>query len=137
MGKRRFVTVAMMFSLVALASTSTHEQRPLVPPSARCRHDGSELQPDRVRREAAVALARAINAVEGEQAQLTRRYQPLAALRGLPETPAGFELRFYSDAAGYMFALKDTLDSCRYAIFSDQSGLLYEKSARAAPQVAH
>ena len=135
MGKRRFVTVSMVFSLVALASTSTHEQ--VIPVSAQCRHDGSELQPDRLRREAALALARAINAVEGEQAQLTRRYQPLAALRGLPETPAGFELRFYSDAAGYMFALKDTLDSCRYAIFSDQSGLLYEKSARTAPQVAH
>jgi hypothetical protein len=122
--------------VVASALTTSSQGRQLIPSSAHCRHDSGELQPDRVRREAALALARAINSAEGMLAERTRTYHPLAALRDLPLVPAGFELKFYSDQAGYMFALKDTLDGCRYAVFSDQSGLLYEKAARSAPEVA-
>jgi hypothetical protein len=47
--------------------------------------------------------------------------------------PAGFELSFYSGDAGYIFSIKDRLDPCRYAIFSDEAGFIYEKSARTAP----
>jgi hypothetical protein len=138
---KRFLSVSLVFTF-ALASTSTHQQaapesRQVIPSAAHCRHEGPAQPSDSARRQAALVLARAINTAEGAQAQQTRRYQPLSELRNLPGVPAGFELRFYSDSAGYMFALKDTMDSCRYAIFSDQSGLLYEKSARTAPQLAH
>ena len=118
-------------------STASIAQRTPIPPGApQCRHDAPEQRADRVRREGALTLAKAINAAEGALAEQTRRYHPLAKLRALPEVPAGFELRFYSDDAGYMFAIKDTLDSCRYAVFSDQVGLLYEKSALTAPEIA-
>ena len=134
MKSRLLMGVSLMLSVAALTSSSTGEQ--IIPSSAHCRHDSLEQPLDRQRREAALALARAINTAEGLLVERTRTYHPLAALRHLPAVPVGFELKFYSDAAGYMFALKDTLDSCRYAVFSDQSGLLYEKAARTAPVVA-
>jgi len=31
-----------------------------------------------------------------------------------------------SDGATYKFSLKDTLDPCRFAFFSDQEGLIFE-----------
>jgi hypothetical protein len=134
MKPRHLTVVALLVSAAALTSSSSGEQ--IIPSSAHCRHDSLEQPMDRQRREAALAVARAINAAEGLLVERTRTYHPLTALRDLPTVPVGFELRFYSDSAGYMFALKDTLDSCRYAVFSDQSGLLYEKAARTAPVVA-
>jgi hypothetical protein len=83
-----------------------------------------------------VALAKALNTAEGEIVRRTRQYQPLSALPNLPPVPTGFSLKLYADRNGYMFALKDTLDSCRYAIFSDAAGLLYEQSGRATPIIA-
>jgi hypothetical protein len=134
MHKRRFFFLIIACCVLTRGHSATGAQ--LAPPLVQCRHEASELPADRLRREAALTLARAINTAQGTMAQQTRRYVPLAALKGLPPVPDGFELRLYTDAAGYMFAVKDTLDSCRYAVFSDQSGLLYEKSARQAPQIA-
>lgn len=134
MNRRLSFSLPLLLSVIALTPLSSGDQ--IVPTSAECRHGTSEPQLDRQRREAALAVAKAINARQGELAERTRRYHPLIALGKLPPVPAGFELRLYSDAQGYMFALKDTFDSCRFAIFSDESGLLYEKSARPAPVVA-
>lgn len=135
MHRRLLICAALVFTAVAHSSSSL-EQREVIPSAAYCRHDEAERPDDRARREAAVVLAKAIHAQQGGLAQRTRRYHPLTALGRLPAVPAGFELRLYHDVTGYVFSLKDTLDSCRFAIFSDESGLLYEKSARNAPIVA-
>lgn len=128
------VVAASATTLWFASPASSHAQFPSS--AIACRHDVSESQTDRTRREQAVALARAINAAEGVLSQQTRRYHPLADLPNLPQTPSGFQLRLYSDAAGYVFSIKDTLDPCSYGVFSDQAGLLYEKTPREAPLVA-
>jgi hypothetical protein len=101
-----------------------------------CRHHQRATQEDRARRAEALTLAKAINAAEAELVRRTRQYQPLERLQSLPAIPGGFELNLYADRAGYIFALKDTLDACRFAVFSDERGLLYEKSALDAPVMA-
>jgi hypothetical protein len=141
MVKRASVSlVVVILAAAGLSSFTQAERTPgsaeRTPGSVACRHDTSENELDRSRRMRAIAVARAINSAEGELAERTRRYHPLAALRNLPPVPNGFELRLYSDVDGYVFAIKDTLDACRYAIFSDQSGLLYEKAARTTPIIA-
>jgi hypothetical protein len=65
-----------------------------------------------------------------------RLYGALSQLRGVPPTPQGFELRLYTDGRGYVLSLKDTLDPCRYAIFSDEAGTLYEKTPLPAALIA-
>ena len=124
-------------SVVLLASLAAYGQgRGFMPILAgACRHDSSATPVDRMRRDQALALARAINQAEGLAAQRTREYQPLAALPGLPAAPVGFRVRLYVDDSGYMFSIKDDRDPCHYGIFSDENGRLYEMSPQ-VPQAA-
>ena len=101
-----------------------------------CLHDDGERPVDRDRREQALSLAKAVHEAEGTAAERARFYLPLSQLRGLPRTPRGFELRLYTDGHGYIMSLKDSLDPCRYGIFSDQAGILYEKAPLTAPLIA-
>jgi hypothetical protein len=101
-----------------------------------CRHQQGANQEDRARRAQALTLAKAINTAEAELVRRTRQYQPFESLRNLPVVPSGFQLNLYADRSGYIFAIKDTRDPCRFAVFSDASGLLYEKSALDAPVIA-
>ena len=128
------VVGASAMTLVIVSQSSPRAQLPSS--GIACLHDASESRADRTRREQAIALARAINASEGVLSQQSRRFHPLADLPNLPQTPSGFDLRLYSDGAGYVFSLKDTMDPCSYGVFSDQSGLLYEKTPRVAPLLA-
>jgi hypothetical protein len=134
MAKRAWLSIV----LLGTASTGTTATRVEQPSSVylKCRHDQSATEDDRVRRAQAVTLAKAINTAEAEMVRRTREYHPLANLNGLPAVPAGFKLSLYADRAGYMFAIKDTRDPCRFAVFSDSAGLLYEKSALSAPVIA-
>ena len=95
---------------------------------AACKHDQLSSTADRERRERAIRLAKAIHLAQASAVRITKRYQPLEALANLPEQPEDFELRLYVGDKGYVFSLKDTRDPCRFGIFSDQSGFLYEKS---------
>jgi hypothetical protein len=128
------------FCIVLLAVTSMQGAVPLtrqVPPSVTsCRHDAHATDADRQRRAQALTLAKAIVAAEADVVRRTRQYHPVQSLGTLPPVPSGFALKLFADRDDYVFALKDTLDPCRYAIFSDSAGLLYEKSARAAPVIA-
>jgi hypothetical protein len=54
--------------------------------------------------------------------------KPLSQLGPLPETPSGFVVRLHTDGEGYIFSIKDDRDACRYGVFSDQQGTLYEAS---------
>lgn len=101
-----------------------------------CRHHESAQQADRARRAGALALAKAINAAQADRVQRTGTYQPVERLGTLPPVPKGFDLSLFADRTGYLFALKDTQDPCSFAVFSDERGLLYEKSALDAPAVA-
>jgi hypothetical protein len=138
--RRHLMEISMTKHVVAallVASTSTLTWTPKVSAQLRlaviaCRHDCTEMASDKGRREQALALARAINAAEGQIADRTRNYVPLAQLGNLPPTPNGFELRLYFDGNNYAFSIKDRLDMCSYGVFSDQDGLLYEKTPQDA-----
>jgi hypothetical protein len=92
-----------------------------------CLHLQTETAEDRTRREQAFQFARRLNAAQhmllpGPQGQ---RYRQPDELRNLPPVPPGFQLQFLSDGRTYTFSLKDTRDKCRFAVFSDQDGLVY------------
>jgi len=123
--------VAVSGVLLASLAADGQQGRTGLPLVGACRHDSSATDADRMRRDQALALARAINQAEGLAAQRTRVYQPLASLPNLPQAPVGFRVRLYVDESGYMFSIKDERDPCHYGIFSDENGRLYEMS----PQV--
>lgn len=130
---RRYAGLVLAAGVVAWLSMWVADGRGQIgaPIVGACRHDDAAAQADRVRREQALALARAINRAEGLAAERTRQYQPLSVLQDLPPTPQGFRLRLQADASGYIFSIKDERDPCRYGVFSDEEGRLYESS----PQV--
>lgn len=100
--------------------------------SQTCLHGANEAPAQRVRRDAAIQLATRINLAETMPIGpgLRNRYRPLADLMNIPPTPAGFELQFHTDGNTYSFSIKDRMDPCRYAVFSDQDKVLYEAIAR-------
>ena len=55
-----------------------------------------------------------------------RVYVPVTELIPAPTVPDGFTLTLVTDGKSYTFSLKDTLDPCRFAYFSDQDGIIYD-----------
>ncbi len=121
----------------AIPSAMPVEQREqLVGSLPECRHGQGATPEDQGRSAQALKVARAITAVQSASVRRTGQYQPLAKLGNLPALPTAFELNLLADGSAYIFALKDTQDPCWFAVFSDQRGLLYEKSALNAPVIA-
>jgi hypothetical protein len=105
-----------------------------------CLHGPTEQANQRARREQALKMAQQINQAEhGGPAVLPsqprREYRPFAELPNMPPTPAGFRLQFHTDGATYTFSLKDTLDRCEFAIFSDQDQGLYQATPRSGARL--
>ncbi len=129
------MTLKSGFVLAVMAATSIgwtgREQQ--IPVS--CRHD-RPTSVDKARRAGAVSLAKAINAAQMQSLSRARKYEPAANLPNLPPVPNGFRLDLYVNEAGYIFSIKDTLDPCAFAVFSDAGGLLYQQSGRSAPVIA-
>ena len=130
---RRLSICLLVIATSTVPSTAPSAQLAGVPA---CLHDDRERPSDRDRREQALSLAKAVHEAEGMAAERARLYVALPQLRGLPRTPRGFELRLYTDSHGYIMSLKDSLDPCRYGIFSDEAGILYEKAPLTAPLIA-
>jgi hypothetical protein len=111
-------------SVIAIAATSSAQGGGAR--LATCLHGQNETSEQAARREKAIRVAHAINAAEvvvvGPQKQ---RYRRPEQLRNIPPLPQGFELQFNTDGASYNFAIKDTLDACHFAIFSDQDKFVY------------
>lgn len=76
------------------------------------------------RHRSAVNVARQINTAEAQQSSKTKRYVPLSELAGVT-VPEGFEAQVSTDGESYMFSVKDSVDPCKSAVFSDQNGLIY------------
>jgi hypothetical protein len=128
--------LCVCLALVGLLPAGALLEEQLPSPVAQCRHDVHSTQADRGRRNEAVTLAKAIHAAQADMVRRTQRYHPLASLRDLPAVPSGFTVHLYADGDGYIFAIKDTRDPCRFAVFSDTAGLLYEKNGYSAPVIA-
>jgi len=90
-----------------------------------CLHGPSETAAQAARRRAAVEFGRLINTTELRAHSQAQAYYALADLHTIPAPPDGFKAQLSSDGTSYTFSLKDSLDLCHFAFFSDQEGLIY------------
>jgi hypothetical protein len=124
----------MTFSILCLAATASAQGGPAR--IARCLHGDNESAEQKTRRDQAIKVAQAINTAEvvivGPQKPKYRRPEELP---NIPRLPPGFTLQFNTDGASYSFSVKDTLDACHYAIFSDQEKFVYEGTPLTGPRV--
>ena len=103
-----------------------------------CLHGASESPDQTTRRRQALQLAQRINLAQvvttGPGAQ-GHHFRRLEELPNIPPPPRGFTLQFLTDGDSYSFSLKDTMDPCRYALFSDQDKRIYEATPTSRPLV--
>jgi hypothetical protein len=90
-----------------------------------CLHGDNETPDQRGRRQAAIGSARQINTAESRVFSSAGAYSGLSGLPNVAPPPAGFEATVSTDGATYTFSVKDRLDPCHFALFSDQDGLIY------------
>ena len=117
----------VMFAVLLIVATASSSF------AQTCLHGPSEQPNQRIRREQALQMAQRINLAQAVIVGPTKnqpKYRPLEQLMNVPPTPPGFVLRFHTDGASYMLSLKDSLDPCDYAIFSDQDKRIYEATPR-------
>jgi len=131
----KWITSGLLCVLILIVGVTSSGSSSAAQRSIRCLHDANEQPPQRQRRMQAIELAEAIYSAERRGVVPRPRprpdlYRPLDQLNNLPPTPAGFRLQFHTDGMSYTVSLKDTLDGCQYAVFSDQDGYIYEGSPR-------
>jgi hypothetical protein len=107
------------------ATAPSRQARPQASAARQCLHGADAKPEDQARRRAAVGMARAINTEESRAFSRLKQYVVIDGLQNIPATPAGFKVNVSADPLSYTFSLKDTLDPCGFALFSDQNGLIY------------
>ena len=95
------------------------------PPAQNCLHGPSESADQASRRRAALQLAQQVNKVEAQANQQGHTFYALSDLPGLTSEINGFKVQLSTDGGTYTFSIKDTVDTCRFAYFSDQEGVIY------------
>jgi len=117
-------------SLVAgCASVNRSAAKPVAAqqPQRACLHGDNESPAQRERRVRAIALVRAINTAQYNDAMpKTGKFQPIANLGLTTPTPEGFDVQLSTDGTTYAFAVKDTTDPCLFAYFSDTKGVIFQ-----------
>jgi hypothetical protein len=93
--------------------------------STECASNASLTDVQMARQRMAVNIARQINTAEAQQSSTTKQYVPLSQLTGVTVSD-GFEAQVSTDGTTYIFSVKDTQDACKFAVFSDQHGLIYK-----------
>jgi hypothetical protein len=111
--------------LIGLALCAPNPALKLAAQQPSCLHGPSESDAQRARKRAALSVARQINTFENAAFQSTGMYRPLQQLSGLNNTPEAFEIHAAIEPSAYAFVVKDTIDPCGFAYFSDESGLIY------------
>jgi hypothetical protein len=87
---------------------------------------------DQDRRQRAIRVARQVNTAAAKGRDVDGKYHPLVHLietKTIGGPPVGFQMRLTTDGAEYVFWMKDTLDPCGFAIFSDENGVIYQAEA--------
>jgi hypothetical protein len=92
-----------------------------------CLHATGETPADAARRQDALRVMRAINTVQALAFARNQTYQNLRELTdsGLPPRPSGFLMQLTVEGSTYALLLRDTVDPCRYTLFSSQDGLIF------------
>jgi hypothetical protein len=110
--------VGLICAALGVSARATSAQQP------RCLHGQDETAAQRDRRQQALRTARQINTYRVNGRGQAGRFQPLTAFPGIV-TPPGFAVHVATDGTTYAFSIKDTVDPCAFAYFSDDSGLIY------------
>jgi len=79
---------------------------------------------DTQRRQAAVRFARMVNTAEASFQRQNKRYGQIPDL-AVGAEPEEFHAQLTTDGTAYMFSVKDAVDACHFALFSDQHGVIY------------
>lgn len=92
-----------------------------------CLHGASETPANAARRQDAIRVMRAINTSQAQAFAVNQVYRTFRELTevGVPPRPAGFLLQLTVEGSAYALLVRDTVDPCRYTLFSDQDGLIY------------
>jgi hypothetical protein len=114
---------AAAFAIAALIAGAAPARTPAHTPA--CLHGPAEAAAQRTRRNGALEYAKVLNRLQAEGFLQAQRYFLLDTLPGLPPLPKGFAAQLSTDGATYAFSVKDTLDPCGFAYFSDQTGVVY------------
>ena len=73
---------------------------------------------------AAIQFARAVNTAEARFHAQNKQYGQIRDVAAGAE-PEGFRAPLTTDGTTYSFSVKDTVDACQFAVFSDQQGVIY------------
>ena len=104
---------------VLLAFTGAGEAQP-------CLHGPDESESQRRRVSAAIAFIREVSEAQARIYRQRDTYVALSDAVSVARVPVGFVPRLRFDRWSYGIMLKDSLDSCGFALFSDQEGVIYE-----------
>jgi hypothetical protein len=91
-----------------------------------CLHEAAtETESEQARRGLALRLARAINTAEMQVFSTQKKFTAIEQLPISAGVPQGFVAALSTDSQSYAFSIKDTIDPCRFAYFSDQNGVIF------------
>jgi hypothetical protein len=111
--------IAVLVAVIAVTAARVPAQ------TKPCLHGASEKAEQRTRRLAALEFAKKVNLLEGAGHFQAQRFFMIEDLPTLPPVPQGFTAQMSNDGGSYAFSLKDTLDPCAFAYFSDQDAIVY------------
>ena len=117
---RKYVLALALAGLIGFVTLPAQEPT--------CLHGPKETTAQSARRTAALEFARQLNTFEAAGKSQAQRYYAIEDLPGLPKLPEGMKAAIATDGASYVFSVKDTLDACHFAYFSDQDGVIYTAS---------
>jgi hypothetical protein len=109
------VAGALAFGASLLLSARSQQQ---------CLHGPAEQAEQQNRRQAGVMFLRQVNNAESASRR-SGRYGELSELH-IATPPDGFTARVVADQTGYSVSLKDRVDPCHFAMFSDQDGVIFQ-----------
>ena len=120
-------TIAAIVALVGIPAIAWTVDVVYAQQQPACLHGVGEAPADAARRQDAIRVMRAINTLQGQAFAVNETYQNFRELTdsGLPARPYGFLTQLTVEGSTYALVVKDTADPCRYALFSDQDGLIY------------
>jgi hypothetical protein len=119
---RHLYAVGIAIAVVALPT----DLAPARAQQANCLHGADETPDQAARRKLALTTVRRINTHQIFLFAKTKTYHPLTAFADVPvQPPPGFSLQMTLEGTRYAVSVKDTLDPCAFAYFSDQEQIIY------------
>jgi hypothetical protein len=117
------MAASLMIAGVLIGRSPTLAQQPA------CLHGTNEIPAEQARRQEALRLTRQVNTAQSAAYSQAGMFQPVERLAPAPTPPQGFVVHLATDGERYVFSVKDTLDPCHFAYFSDENGVIYTGQA--------